>query len=1021
MPSSRRATPGVAPLRRRRPGAWRPRWCPTPGTTSPSSTCRASPRSISPGQPLAPPVASAPPSPARCALLRRLRPQVVVSVGGYASVPPVLAAWSCGSRRGRQLRRRARRRGPPAVPPGDGQRRRLRHVAAAPPGGHRRPAAPRRSSASTGPADQAGARAALGLPPDRFTLLVVGGSLGSGSSTTWSPRLAAAAAPTGRTSPSATSCGSRHDAGVVRAAGAAPTASGTSWCATKTRMHLAYAAADLVLARAGATTVAELAASGTRRSWCRGRWPPRTTRRPTPGSSPGAGGALLVPDAELDAGAPAAPRSIACAHDPALLGLDGGAGPLGRRPRRRRSHRRAGRALRSEALVNEHVSEPGTPVAGRPDRARPLPRRRASAGPGMRAIALVLAEMGHHVSGSDLRESARARPAAGGRASPCTSGTAAPTSTASTPSPRPRPSPPATIELVAAARARHPGAPARRHAGVDLRLRPLRGRRRHPRQDHDHLDAGHDPRSRPGCEPSFLVGGDVNDVGAGAHWTGGRRCWWWRPTRATARSSSCPLWGTILTNVEADHLDHFGTFDAIVAGFDRYLGQRAGAEGGVRRRSGRRRAGRRRTAPSPTAPRRRPTSGRRRRGRQGLVSRSRCAATASGSGEVHLPLRGIHMARNATGAIAMAHGLRRARSRPRAPGWPASAAWAAASTSAASTEGITLVDDYAHLPSEIAAVLDAARHGRRRLGAARGRLPAQPLQPHGGAVAGVPGRLRGGRPHRRSPTSTRRARRPSPASPASSWSTPCAPPIPAGWSCTCRGGPTSSSYLAAELRAGDVCVSMGCGDVASLPSEVLARLTELDTGVGTGLDAGPDAGGPSRDRGHRRRARIALDHAAAALGSGPGVTSPIGPLTTYRVGGQAALFVEAETRRRPRAVAGCRAGDAVAGARGRAGLEPARRRPGVPRVSSSRSGAFATTIELPGPDAAVPVVRAGAGVLLPVLARQTAAAGLTGLEWAVGVPGSVGGAVRMNAGGHGSDIAACLVGVRVLDLATRGG
>jgi UDP-N-acetylmuramate dehydrogenase len=48
-------------------------------------------------------------------------------------------------------------------------------------------------------------------------------------------------------------------------------------------------------------------------------------------------------------------------------------------------------------------------------------------------------------------------------------------------------------------------------------------------------------------------------------------------------------------------------------------------------------------------------------------------------------------------------------------------------------------------------------------------------------------------------------------------------------------------------------------------------------------------------------------------------------------------------------------------------------------------------------------VRAGAATGLPVLARRSAHAGLTGLEWAVGVPGSVGGAVRMNAGGHGSE------------------
>ncbi len=52
-----------------------------------------------------------------------------------------------------------------------------------------------------------------------------------------------------------------------------------------------------------------------------------------------------------------------------------------------------------------------------------------------------------------------------------------------------------------------------------------------------------------------------------------------------------------------------------------------------------------------------------------------------------------------------------------------------------------------------------------------------------------------------------------------------------------------------------------------------------------------------------------------------------------------------------------------------------------------------------------------------MLARKTAAAGLSGFEWAVGVPGSIGGAVRMNAGGHGSDMAASLVEVTVFDLA----
>jgi UDP-N-acetylmuramate dehydrogenase len=66
------------------------------------------------------------------------------------------------------------------------------------------------------------------------------------------------------------------------------------------------------------------------------------------------------------------------------------------------------------------------------------------------------------------------------------------------------------------------------------------------------------------------------------------------------------------------------------------------------------------------------------------------------------------------------------------------------------------------------------------------------------------------------------------------------------------------------------------------------------------------------------------------------------------------------------------------------------------------------------------IVRAGGGVPLPVLARRTAGAGRSGLEFFVGIPGSVGGAVRMNAGGHGRETAEVLVRARVVDLAGTG-
>jgi UDP-N-acetylmuramate dehydrogenase len=54
-------------------------------------------------------------------------------------------------------------------------------------------------------------------------------------------------------------------------------------------------------------------------------------------------------------------------------------------------------------------------------------------------------------------------------------------------------------------------------------------------------------------------------------------------------------------------------------------------------------------------------------------------------------------------------------------------------------------------------------------------------------------------------------------------------------------------------------------------------------------------------------------------------------------------------------------------------------------------------------------VIADSGVALPSLARRCAKRGLSGLEWAIGVPGTVGGAVVNNAGAYGSDLAHNLV------------
>ncbi len=66
-------------------------------------------------------------------------------------------------------------------------------------------------------------------------------------------------------------------------------------------------------------------------------------------------------------------------------------------------------------------------------------------------------------------------------------------------------------------------------------------------------------------------------------------------------------------------------------------------------------------------------------------------------------------------------------------------------------------------------------------------------------------------------------------------------------------------------------------------------------------------------------------------------------------------------------------------------------------------------------DDAEGLVTVAAGEPLPTLAWKAAKRGWRGLEWAVGIPGTVGGAVVMNAGAHGGCTAERLVSAKVLD------
>lgn len=139
---------------------------------------------------------------------------------------------------------------------------------------------------------------------------------------------------------------------------------------------------------------------------------------------------------------------------------------------------------------------------------------------------------------------------------------------------------------------------------------------------------------------------------------------------------------------------------------------------------------------------------------------------------------------------------------------------------------------------------------------------------------------------------------------------------------------------------------------------------------------------------------------------------PLAPRTTWRIGGPARLFAEAE--------------DVAA----LAGLLRWARAEGLPALPLGKGsnvlvpdeGLDAVVFVLAGDLVSVsvepPLVRAGGGASLMSLAVTARNAGLSGTEGLSGIPSSVGGAVRINAGAYGTEIFDLLEDVT---LVTRAG
>ncbi len=329
-------------------------------------------------------------------------------------------------------------------------------------------------------------------------------------------------------------------------------------------------------------------------------------------------------------------------------------------------------------------------------------------GAGMNAIGLVLAEMGHAVSGSDLRAGPGmtrlaahgARVVIGHDAANIGSADIVAHSSAV---------PQGNVELV---EARRRGIPVLSRAellsGICRCKQTLAVGGTHGKTTTSSMLAL--CLVAAGEHPSFLVGGEVNEIGSGAVWdTAGE----WFVVEADESDGTFLELGAdavVVTNVEPDHLDHYGSFDDLAAAFEKFVSRAGGprivcADDQQAAALAERVGGCVTYGSAPGADYRITSAHSSRTGAgfelvSGTTSIGRC----------ELPLPGLHNVANAAGALAAALELGAAAS-PMIDALGRFAGVARRFERRGERDGVSFIDDYAHLPTEVTAAIAAARSG----------------------------------------------------------------------------------------------------------------------------------------------------------------------------------------------------------------------------------------------------------------------------------------------------------------------
>lgn len=482
-----------------------------------------------------------------------------------------------------------------------------------------------------------------------------------------------------------------------------------------------------------------------------------------------------------------------------------------------------------------------------------------------------------------------------------------------------------------------------------------------------------------GKNPSHYVGAEIPILGTNAYWDEAGEWFVAEGDESDGTLVNFEPEHAILLNVEAEHLDHYEDLDAIKEVFSRfcsqtqglvvYCGEDAGATDVVGSRDGRAISYGWRSDLDYSASDLSP---------KGAGTEFTVWKQGSELGRVRLGVPGRHNVLNALAAIALATEL--------------GVAFDRIDEALTSFRGakrrfemkrladfVTIVDDYGHHPTEIAATIQTARSQHS------GRLICL-FQPHrytrtqllrdefGKAFEGVD----------------------------ELWVTDIYPasekPIPGVTGQTiveavqewgeCENAhfhpdlETLHLAMGARLREGDWVLTLGAGNIHEVGTRLAEDLAEMD------------------------RLKEVLSEPGASLR----LYEPMRRHTTLKVGGPAQFWVEPGTvEGLARLVKHCCDEGIPLRLVGR-GSNLLVRDGGIPGVVAHPSGGDFAALQVDGD-----TITAGAGVKFKALAAAAQSAGLGGFEWMEGIPGNVGGSLRMNAGAMGIDTFSQVVSVRMID------